>query len=57
MDNYLVSFPSYRDWDVEDIPYASVTADRVRPDKNLFYLLAGASFVEIEPKLKAVLLV
>lgn len=47
MDNSLVSFLHHRDWSLEDIPYASVRADRVRPDTNLFYLLAAASFVEI----------
>jgi hypothetical protein len=47
MDNSIASFPHHRDWSLEDIPYASVRADRVRTDRKLFYLLAAASFVEI----------
>jgi hypothetical protein len=47
MDDSIASFLLHRDWSLEDIPYASVRADRVRPDRNLFYLLASASFVEI----------
>jgi hypothetical protein len=47
MDDSIELFPHQRDWSVEDIPYASVRAERVRTDKNLFYLLTAASFVEI----------
>lgn len=47
MDNAIARSPQQGDWSLEDIPYASVRADRVRADRNLFYLLAAASFVEI----------
>jgi hypothetical protein len=47
MDDSIALLPRHRDWTLEDIPYASVKPDCVRTDKDLFYLLTAASFVEI----------
>ena len=47
MDKSIARSSQHGDWSLEDIPYASVRAERVRADRNLFYLLAAASFVEI----------
>jgi hypothetical protein len=47
MEKSIAIFSQHEDWGVEDIPYALVKADRVRVDRNLFHLLAAASFVEI----------
>jgi len=33
-------------WTVEDLDFSRIALDRVRPDENLFYLVASASFIE-----------
>ncbi|MGE5220612.1 MAG: ferritin-like domain-containing protein [Chloroflexota bacterium] len=39
--------PRDRHWRIDDIPYASIERARVAGNRELFYLLASASFVEI----------
>jgi len=34
-------------WGLDSVPWNSIDFELVRPDKNLFYLIAAASFVEI----------
>jgi hypothetical protein len=33
-------------WKVEDLDFSRIAVDQVRPDENLFYLVASASFIE-----------
>src|SRR5471032_1036348 len=34
-------------WSIDDIPYSEIAHDRVRDDRQLFYIVASASFIEI----------
>lgn len=38
--------PARLPWSVSEIDYQAIEVERVRPDRDLFYLLASASFIE-----------
>jgi rubrerythrin len=42
----IESSPAKLPWSVSEIDYQAIEVDRIRPDRDLFYLLASASFIE-----------
>jgi hypothetical protein len=47
MDGVSVDRPARAHWVIDEIPFGDVDRDQVRDDRQLFYYLAAASFIEI----------